>query len=119
MSDGNGVARNRQKRIGIILMLTSLLLVSAAPGHAWHGAHVFVAPTIVAPFGPFWTPYWGPYAYPYPYAYPPVVVQSSPQVDVQPPPLPPAWYYCDNPQGYYPYVQQCPGGWRQVTPTPQ
>src|SRR2546428_12259210 len=31
---------------------------------------------------------------------------------------PSVWYYCANPQGYYPYVQQCPGGWRPVAPTP-
>jgi len=23
-------------------------------------------------------------------------------------------YYCDNPQGYYPYVTQCSAGWRQI-----
>lgn len=28
------------------------------------------------------------------------------------------WYYCTNPQGYYPYVVQCPGGWQQVKPQP-
>lgn len=28
------------------------------------------------------------------------------------------WYYCNDPQGYYPYVQSCPGGWRKVIPTP-
>lgn len=27
-------------------------------------------------------------------------------------------YYCEEAKAYYPYVQQCPGGWRQVTPTP-
>ena len=26
------------------------------------------------------------------------------------------WYYCNNPQGYYPNVQQCPSGWNRVTP---
>jgi hypothetical protein len=28
------------------------------------------------------------------------------------------WYYCADPQGYYPYVEQCPGGWQQVSPVP-
>ena len=26
------------------------------------------------------------------------------------------WYYCQNPQGYYPYVKSCPGGWITVVP---
>ena len=26
------------------------------------------------------------------------------------------WYFCNNPQGYYPNVAQCPGGWQQVMP---
>ncbi len=26
------------------------------------------------------------------------------------------WYYCDNPQGYYPYIKTCPGGWMKVVP---
>lgn len=26
------------------------------------------------------------------------------------------WYYCDNPAGYYPYVQNCPAGWQRVRP---
>jgi hypothetical protein len=76
----------------------------------------------LGPFwGPYWGPYWGgywrPYAYGYPYAYPPVVTVPSTQVYVQPS-APASWYYCDNPQGYYPYVPQCPGGWRAVAPTP-
>lgn len=29
-----------------------------------------------------------------------------------------SWYYCDNPKGYYPYVQSCNGSWRAVAPTP-
>ena len=26
------------------------------------------------------------------------------------------WYYCENPQGYYPYIRSCPGGWMKVVP---
>ena len=55
---------------------------------------------------------------PTPEAYPPVVSQPSQQLSIQPPASPPSWYYCDKPQGYYPYVQACPGGWRAVAPTP-
>jgi hypothetical protein len=28
------------------------------------------------------------------------------------------WYYCEDPKGYYPYVESCPQGWRRVAPTP-
>ena len=29
------------------------------------------------------------------------------------------WYYCDNPQGYYPYVRSCTDGWQEVLTQPQ
>jgi hypothetical protein len=67
--------------------------------------------------------YRDPFYYPY---YPPTVitVPVTPPVYIQQPP--PAvqqypsgyWYYCRNPEGYYPYVQECPRGWQQVEPTP-
>ncbi|MGB8337905.1 MAG: hypothetical protein WCD07_06740 [Burkholderiales bacterium] len=66
----------------------------------------------------FW-PYYGPAYYPQP-----VVVAPAPQVvyveqaqqPVAPPPVQQYWYYCGNPQGYYPNVQACPGGWQKVLP---
>jgi hypothetical protein len=132
----------------MLALLAALLLVSAVPGDAWNGGHgfgghgfsgrgfggvhrfhrfggprVFISPRVVVPFGPFWAPHWAPYGYPY--AYPPVVVAPAPRVYVAPsppvaaqPPPPTYWYYCEHPQGYYPYVQDCPGGWRLVLPTP-
>ncbi|UCF92875.1 MAG: hypothetical protein JSW39_01580 [Desulfobacterales bacterium] len=57
------------------------------------------------------------YPYSYYYAAPPVVIQQQPPVYA--PPEPPEvnyWYYCQNPQGYYPYVKSCPGGWMKVVP---
>ena len=67
-------------------------------------------------------------SYPYPYYpyYPPAVVTvpSNPPVYIErSPPVTQQysagyWYYCSNPQGYYPYVQECPSGWRQVDPIP-
>lgn len=109
------------KGIGMLVLLAVLLVAGAVPGYAWRGGGVFISPSIVVPFGPYWGPYWGSYSYTYsyayPYVYPPVVVQPAPQMSVQPPPSQ-YWYYCDNPKGYYPYVQQCPGGWRPVSPTP-
>lgn len=69
--------------------------------------------------------YGGYYSSPY-YAYPPTVItvpvappvyiqQSPPVVQQNPSGF---WYYCNSPQGYYPYIKQCPGGWQQVDPTP-
>jgi hypothetical protein len=132
----------QQKWAGILLMLTVLLLAGVGPGQAWQGGHGWHGggwhgggwhggPRVgigigIGPFwGPYWGPYWGGYWSPYAYGYPPVVTVPSTQVYVQPsapgtaqPPPAASWYYCDNPQGYYPYVQQCPGGWRAVAPTP-
>lgn len=28
------------------------------------------------------------------------------------------WYYCNKPDGYYPYVKQCDAGWQKVAPQP-
>ncbi|HET8575693.1 MAG TPA: hypothetical protein VFO18_01245 [Methylomirabilota bacterium] len=92
--------------------------------HGFVGARVFIGPGIF--FGaPFVYPYTYPYAYryTYPYAYPypvyspPAVVEAPPPVYAQPQPQ--YWYYCQDAQGYYPYVSQCPGGWLQVAPSPQ
>jgi hypothetical protein len=37
---------------------------------------------------------------------PPVYVQQDPAY----------WYWCRGPEGYYPYVESCPGGWLTVVP---
>ncbi len=111
--------------VEIIVLVAALLVAGTAPGYArrgtggFRGGHqrfghprVFIAPRLVVPFGPYWDPYWTPYDYLPLYelpAPPPVVIPDTP---------PPSWYYCDNPKGYYPYVQQCPGGWSQVAPRP-
>jgi hypothetical protein len=73
--------------------------------------------------------YWGawPYAwgaaYAVPYAVAPYVVAAAPapQVVVQQPVVaqPAAssyWYYCTQPAGYYPYVQNCSQPWMTVVP---
>ncbi len=44
---------------------------------------------------------------------------SPPQQSAAPDGMDPSfWYYCHDPAGYFPYVQQCGGSWQQVTPTP-
>ena len=63
----------------------------------------------------FWPPPYYP-SYGYPYRYPPaVVIERQPQMYIQREPY--YWYYCPEPSGYYPYVQNCPRGWQQVVPS--
>lgn len=102
-------------------------------GHYGHGyGHGGVGFYFGVP-GPYY-PYYGyPYAYPYyPPAViapvqPPVYIEQQPQVLQQAPigsqVVPPPestnyWYYCNNPEGYYPYVKECPVGWKKVPATP-
>ncbi len=67
---------------------------------------------------PFWYFYPAP-VYPYPtYVPPAIVVQQAPPAPAGMPPEQ-YWYYCDNPQGYYPYVASCNTAWRGVPVTPQ
>jgi len=66
-------------------------------------------------------PYYG-YPY-YPYYNPvPIIEQPSTEMYVEPAPQqrvePTYWYYCRAPEGYYPYVEQCPNGWMKVVPSP-
>jgi hypothetical protein len=88
--------------------------------------------------------YFGPgfvygYPYPYPYYYPgyypgyysygPMSVgeSSSPtqyieqgQSDMAGGAAPQVgyWYHCGKPEGYYPYIKACPGGWQKVPAQP-
>lgn len=34
-----------------------------------------------------------------------------------PPPLQTYYYFCQSPEGYYPQVPDCPGGWLRVLPS--
>jgi hypothetical protein len=89
---------------------------------AWRGQRAYWGPRSSYGFRFYWGgpvvvgPPWYPFGY---YASPPVIVRQQPPVYVEPQPRPdPYWYYCENPQGYYPYVKSCPGGWMQVVPQP-
>ena len=62
--------------------------------------------------GASWYLYPAPvYPYPNPWEPPPVGVIA---------PVPPTqyWYYCEAAAAYYPYVPNCPAGWRQVPAQP-
>jgi hypothetical protein len=92
-------------------------------GYGWYGLGVGIA---LDPFL-YWPWYYpGSYYYP-PYYYPPgaVSVPATPPVyiergqETEPAPQASAsWYYCADPKGYYPYVENCPGGWQTVAPRP-
>lgn len=97
-------------------------------GHSRSSVGVFVGVPLYWGWpGPYYSPYYAPYPYYYPpyYAYPPVV--SSPPVYIERDDADADsgrsssgnyWYYCDRPEGYYPYVKECPGGWERVKPRP-
>ena len=117
------------------VLLATALPVFAQPRHGWRGG--FHNRDIVVWRGGRWYHgrhgprlgwwwivggawYWYPspvYPYPNPYT-PPLVVQVPQPPPPQPQALPPTWYYCDNPAGYYPYVPECPSGWKTVPATP-
>jgi len=117
-----------------ILGAVALSFALVAPAWADHG-HVRFGVNIGVPFYPW---YWGGPGYYYPpaYAYPPAYyyppVASEPPVYVEQPQQPAAppqasnapapqtgnWYYCESAQGYYPYVKECPSGWRMVPAQP-
>jgi hypothetical protein len=124
-----------KKTICIALVTIILMLANSLPGYAdrggrggHHGGHGGFGVSIGPVWGPGW---WGPYYpyypyYPYSsyspyYAEPPAVAPQQPDVYIQPAPQseePDYWYYCQNPEGYYPYVKQCPKGWMRVVPSP-
>ena len=128
-----------------IKLLCGLMLVAgvsmsgtalADRGHGGHGGghgggHFGFGLYLGAPFYPYsYYPYPYPYAYPYGYYPPTVVTPAQPPVYIEQgtsqeaPQQAPAqsdnyyWYHCDKPDGYYPYIKECPGGWQKVAPTP-
>jgi len=103
------------------------------PRYGWYGAYPgYWGPRVGVYVGaPAY--YWGawPYSlgwgwgYSWPYATAPLVVTapSTPAVIVQQQPAAPVaetpasyWYYCTQPAGYFPYVQNCETSWMKVVP---
>jgi len=103
-------------------------------GHGRVGVGVYVGP------GWGWGPGWGPGWYPYGPYYAPGYYPGyypAPAVVAAPPAEPPQyieqgsdgnptvtdgsspnawWYHCARPEGYFPYVKECPGGWQREQP---
>ena len=130
------------KSILIALLLFSGLfgatMAQARPGH-FYGPHfgVFIDPWPALYAGSYYPYGYYPYGS-YPYAYAPVVVQQPaqqvyveqgqqgqvsqvPQAQGQQQAVPAPssdWFYCRNPQGYYPYVRNCAEGWQRVPAQP-
>jgi hypothetical protein len=106
--------------LALLVSMTSSLVMAHGGHYRGHGGYGF---GFYSGFPwPFYYPFYPPY-----YTYPPaiVTVPAPPQVYIQrdsrqTAPQRPAnyWYYCRDPDGYYPYVRQCPGGWQQVAPLP-
>ena len=113
-----------KKSVFLILAAVILILSSAMPsqadGRGWHGGHSGGSFRGSIWVGPGW---WGPWGYPYYYPYyaePPVVIERQAPVYVQPNQRQEEsdyWYFCTKPQGYYPYVKNCPSGWLKVVPS--
>lgn len=112
----------------VVVLLLGLLVTELAWAHGYqfrhghrHHAHVGIAigvPLLIATWR---------YPPPQIYTYPPVVtLQSPPQAYIEMSDMNARqqqrsdgwWYYCHNPDGYYPYVKECPQGWQQVEPRP-
>ncbi len=111
----------------IVLAMLVLIMANGLPAHADRGGHGHVGVGVA--IGPGW---WGyPYpaypAYPYPYypyypyyyPEPPIIVEKQPDTYIYQAPQaeePQYWYFCKDPEGYYPYVKKCPKGWLKVIP---
>lgn len=114
-----------KKRI-VTAALSVMVLVMAVPeaaqahgGRGWGHRHYRAAPYLGLALGAGALWYLAPrptYVYPEPYVPPVVVAPQAPAVAVQP--QIPVWYYCDASGAYYPHVQSCPSGWREVPATP-
>jgi hypothetical protein len=109
----------KPSKLLIGLALAAAGVLGAGSAFAWGHTRVFVGFNV----GPYWGPYWGP-AYYYPPAYYPAPVYVSPPAPAQyversDQPLSSGyWYYCETSRGYYPYVKECPSGWKAVPPAP-
>ena len=102
------------RRFGLTILALMAGVLTASSAFAWgHGPRVV--------FG-FNFGYPG-YYYPAPVYYPPpvAVAPAGPTQYVERSEQAPQagyWYYCETSRGYYPYVKDCPSGWKAVPPAP-
>jgi hypothetical protein len=107
-------------------------------GGYYHGGYYHGGVGVGVYFGPGFVYGGYPYGYyPYPYYYPPAVmaapasppqyIEQGPNGPVEAPgpegapleaPAQAWWYHCNQPEGYYPYIHACPGGWQKVPAQP-
>jgi len=99
------------------LVGSAILYSAVQPRTVYYGP-----PVAYLPYGPVTT-------LGQPYYVDPIYV-SPPVVSIPPPPqggsqvsalgMPGSewWYFCKDPNGYYPYVRECQSGWEKVSPTP-
>ena len=105
----------RKIRCALFLMVAALFVAAPAAadyGHRYYRHHLYG---------------WGWWSWPYSYypAYPvpPIIIERAPIIIERQPPvylerqLQQYWYWCPNPQGYHPYIEQCPSGWMKVVPS--
>ncbi len=135
----------KQRKWMVVGLLIGLGVAQTADAHGFRGGRVVVRASVFHParaavvvrapvvrvrpfFHPVRTavvvgvPLGVPLFYPPPY-FPPVgVASSAPPVYIERSAVAPRetnyWHYCDIPEGYYPYVKECPAGWRKVAPQP-
>jgi hypothetical protein len=121
-----GLIMRTVTKVGLVLGCLAVVVGFGVDKAVAHSS-VFVGVGVGAPVYPYhyhpyyYRPYYG---WPPAVAYvPPPVIYSPPPVIYAPPPVayqqaPQTWYYCSNPQGYYPHVPACNTGWRQVPAAP-
>ncbi len=109
---------------GVTLAVAAVAMAGSADaawgwrGGFWGGPRFFGPSIGFGIYAPLYVP-----PPPVVYAPPPVVVQPGyvappAPVTVPPAPNPAYWYYCNNPQGYYPYIRQCSSQWMTVPANP-
>lgn len=105
--------------------------------HARHWHHGHHQPRLTLSVAPIYRPWVYPPHYYDPFFYrsrwndrPIIIEQAAPQVYIEQPQMlaQPApmqapdtnnyWYFCESAQAYFPYVNECAGGWQRVVPQP-
>ena len=85
-----------------------------APPPRYYGGGARIGVVVGAPllFAPLM------YSAPAYYYSPPTTYVEQEPAYVEPAPAAAYWYFCPQLNAYYPYVQECPGGWQAVLPQP-